>query len=174
MKPENAGFYAIGTLVIVILYLGMRSVDDDGQLIVSRHGQVDAPQLVDNNGLRELHIKATPYGSFETEVAINGSTLDMLIDTGASNVVIPESEARLAGIRVGPNDYVHAFSTANGEVRAAQVQAERLAIGPAHVENMTIYVLPDSSLDQGLLGMDMLRRFGRVEMQKDQLILQLD
>ncbi len=165
MNGDNAGFFAIGTLAIVLLFFGMRSFDSDGNFTVGRGSGIKPPAvLIDPGGTRELFIAPSQSGSYETQVRLNGENIDMLVDTGASFVTIRQSDANRAGLIVSDRDFRHRFSTANGEVFAAQANAASLAIGPAVLNDVTVFVLPDEKLDIGLLGMDALNRFGRMEM----------
>ncbi|MEM9421781.1 MAG: TIGR02281 family clan AA aspartic protease [Pseudomonadota bacterium] len=175
MKGDNAGFYAIGTLAIVLLFFGMRSFDGNGNFTVGRGSGIKPPAvLIDPGGTRELFIEPSPGGSYETEVRLNGENIDMLVDTGASFVTIRQSDANRAGLIVSEQDFRHRFSTANGEVFAAQTIAKSLAIGPAVLNDVTIFVLPDDKLGIGLLGMNALNRFGRMEMTDSGLRLRVE
>src|SRR5664279_1809704 len=54
---------------------------------------------------RSLILDSDRQGHFKTEARIDGRYIDFLVDTGASTVVLRESDAARAGIRPRPNDY---------------------------------------------------------------------
>lgn len=164
MKADNAGFYAIGTLVLVLLFIGMRSVDENGQFSVGRGPVIGPPAvLIDAAGETELFIEPGRGGHFYTEVRLNGAPVEVVVDTGATTLVIPESAARLAGIYVAAADFKYPSSTANGEVLGARAMVDTMTLGPAMLTNVEVYILPDEKLEGGLLGMNVLNRFGRME-----------
>ena len=169
-----SGFYALFVVAAVIALVVSRSFDDEGRFTVGRT-HTDAPAILTAaDGTREMMIRATPGGSFLTEAVVDGAQVPVLVDTGASFLTLRESDAERAGIYVGGNDFVHEFSTANGTVSAARAQARYVELGPGRVDDVTVYVLPDSRLDISLLGMNVLRRFGNVSFGQDRLTIAVE
>lgn len=169
-----SGFYALFVVAVVIALVVSRSFDENGHFTVGRTHTNAPAVLTTADGTREMMIRATPGGSFLTEAVVDGAQVPVLIDTGASFFTLRESDAGRAGIYVGPQDFVHEFSTANGIVRAAQAEARYVELGPGRVDRVTVFILPDDKLDISLLGMNVLRRFGNVSFGQDQLTIAVD
>src|SRR5690242_20102813 len=79
-----------------------------------------APAPVSNNS-RSLEIRAGQGGHFATEARVDGRRIDFVVDTGASQITIRESDAARLGFHPSRRDYSIRISTANGEGRAALV-----------------------------------------------------
>src|SRR5665647_3093897 len=112
---------------------------------------------------RSLMLDADRQGHFKVEARIDGRHIDFMVDTGASLVVMRESDAAQAGIRPRPSDYTATVSTANGKVKAAPAKLERIEVGGITVYDVPALVLPDEVLGQNLLGVSFLSRLKRYE-----------
>lgn len=172
---QNAGFYALFTVAAVIALVIARSFDEDGNFTVGQTYYAEAPAvLVGDDGGTELSIRAGRGGSFVTEAVVDGATIPVLVDTGASFFTLRESDAAEAGIFVSPRDFTAEFSTANGAVFAAEAQVRSVELGPGRIDDVTVFVLPDDKLQVSLLGMNVLRRFGSVSFDRDALTISVN
>lgn len=108
-------------------------------------------------------------GHFYADVDVNGVTLNMLIDTGASGVALSAGDARRAGIAttIGMNDLVG--EGAGGHVYGNVVDIDRIRLGGTEVTDIRGVVLNGG--DMSLLGQDFLRQFDSVEIHGDQMVL---
>jgi aspartyl protease family protein len=97
-------------------------------------------------------------GQFRTEGMVDGRRMDFLVDTGASVIVLREGDAARLGIHPSAREYTARVSTANGVVRAAPIELNRVEVGPLTVRNVAALVLPDEALSQNLLGMSFLSK----------------
>lgn len=116
-------------------------------------------------------VRMSPNGHFFTEARLNGRTAQVLIDTGATTVAMPETVARKAGVHLKPADYTAAVNTANGRTRAAPVTLREVRLGSIRLKNVRAMVLDDKSLSVTLLGMSVLRRLDRFDISDDTLVL---
>ena len=108
--------------------------------------------------VRTMTITPGNNGHFNVEAVIDGRHLDFLVDTGASVIVLREGDAARLGIHPVEREYTARVSTANGVVRAAPIELNRVEIGSLTVRNVAALVLPDEALSQNLLGMSFLSR----------------
>src|SRR6266581_4798944 len=83
---------------------------------------------------------ADASGHFLVEPTINGTRVRMLVDTGASRVVLTPEDARRLGIRPSPGDFTYKTVTANGTVLVAPVLLREVAIGEISVRNVEAVV----------------------------------
>ncbi|MEH0071329.1 TIGR02281 family clan AA aspartic protease [Pannonibacter sp. Pt2-lr] len=118
-----------------------------------------------------LKLKAERNGHFIAGTRINGKTLKMMVDTGATFVALPASDARRAGIKLQEQDFTARISTANGIIAAAPVKIKTLELGPLFLRDVDAVVIPDASLSTPLLGMSALRRFKRFDISGDTMLL---
>ena len=64
-------------------------------------------------------------GHFIVKAKVNGKSVHMIVDTGASTVVLRSEDARRAGIQLNALNYTVPVETANGRAFAARVKLER-------------------------------------------------
>ena len=110
-----------------------------------------APAVSSN--YRTVTLKSDGRGHFQTDVRIDGRSIDFLVDTGASSIALRESSAARLGIHPTARDYNIKMQTANGVGRAARVQLGRVELGGITVRDVEALVVPDKSLSTNLLGM---------------------
>jgi aspartyl protease family protein len=111
-------------------------------------------------------------GHFRVDARIDGRRLGFMVDTGASLVVLRETDAAEIGIRPMPVDYTATVSTANGKVKAAPAKLSRVEIGDIAVFDVTALVLPDEVLAQNLLGVSFLSKLRRYEYANGRMVLE--
>jgi aspartyl protease family protein len=121
---------------------------------------------------RSLMVDAGRDGHFAVQSRVDGVFTDFLIDTGASLVVLRESDAANAGLRPMPADYTAVVSTANGKAKAAPVKIDRIEVGGITVYDVPALVMSDDILGKNLLGMAFLSRLRRYEVADGRLVLE--
>lgn len=101
-------------------------------------------------------LPADTQGHFMVQGQINGGSVRMLVDTGATMVAIPAMEARRLNIdyKRGRTGYVN---TANGVAPAYMVKLDRIKIGDIELHQVDA-VVQEQGLDIVLLGMSFLNR----------------
>jgi aspartyl protease family protein len=121
---------------------------------------------------RTVEIRAGAHGHYFASAEINGRSIDVLVDSGASIVALTYDDAQRAGVYVRDSDYTQRVSTANGLARVAPVVLDRVSIGDITVRNVPAAVAERGSLATSLLGMSFLGRLQRVDMRAGTLVLQ--
>ena len=108
---------------------------------------------------RPVHIPVQRAGTgMVVQVRLNDRvTAPFLIDTGASDVLVPKHVADDLGLRIGPETRTMRYSTANGVVDQPVVMLDAVDLGGARVENVPASVSP--SMDVGLLGLSFFNHF---------------
>lgn len=113
--------------------------------VTSQHG----------DGYIEVQLVSNRQGHFVTTGQINAQPVQFLLDTGATDVAIPEAVAdklRLArGARV-------TVSTANGRSEGFRTTLNRLQIGDIVLTNVRALVVPGLDGEQALLGMSAMKQ----------------
>jgi aspartyl protease family protein len=122
---------------------------------ISQDGAVEVPRAED--------------GHYYLTLTINGTDVPFMVDTGASGMVLAESDATRLGIDPESLMFLGQASTANGVVRTARVTLPTVELGPFRNVDFRAYVT-EGELDQSLLGMDYLGQF-RMEFAGGKLIL---
>lgn len=104
----------------------------------------------------QVTLAAGPGGHFVGEGAINGSPIRFLVDTGATTIALPASEARRLGLdyRKGPRGTA---STAAGVVPVYGVGLDTVRLGDIELRSVAAVVV-EQGLEMPLLGMSFLNR----------------
>ena len=90
--------------------------------------------IVEENpgGPVEVKIRKRLDGHFTAKVEVNGKPISMIVDTGASTVVLRPEDAKKAGIDTSGLSFTVPVLTANGRTIAARVQARQRLARAAH------------------------------------------
>ena len=107
---------------------------------------------------RTVTLSRSSDGHFRTEARVDGRRLELIVDTGASQIALRASDAARLGIHPTPRDYNVRVSTANGITRAALIQLQRVEVEDIVVRDVAALVQPDEALGVNLLGMSFLSR----------------
>jgi aspartyl protease family protein len=110
-------------------------------------------------------------GDFQISTDVNGKTVSMVLDTGASTVVLTNEAARAAGLPLEMIKYTVNVDTANGRARAASVTLDRIAIGGIVERAVPALVAQPGQLKTNLLGMSFLNRLQSWEVRGDRLMM---
>jgi aspartyl protease family protein len=122
-------------------------------------------------GERSVRIRRRPDGHFVVKTQVNGVSLMMLVDTGASTVVLKPADAQRLGIDVERLRYSVPVQTANGTTYAAHVRLRNLTLGPISLDDVEALVAKPGALKENLLGMSFLSRLRSYEFTTDMLTL---
>jgi aspartyl protease family protein len=120
---------------------------------------------------RAVQIARGQTGEFALQARINGVNAPMVIDTGATSVVLTYETARAAGLPLELLEYDVDVETAGGHTRAARLTLDRLAIGKLVERSVPALVVPRGQMKTNLLGMSFLNRLERWEVRADRLML---
>lgn len=112
----------------------------------------------------------SPDGHFYADAQINGRPVHMLIDTGASSVVLSRSDAQRIGIDVGKGDFTQRASTAGGEIAIMPVTLGSMSLGSLTERNIPAFVA-NGDLRVSLVGQSFLERVDSVEIASGQIRL---
>jgi aspartyl protease family protein len=110
-------------------------------------------------------------GEFNVQVKINGVVSPMVIDTGATSVVLTYETAKAIGLPLEVLEYDVELETAAGHTRAARVTLDRLAIGKLVERSVPALVVQRGQMKINLLGMSFLNRLESWEVRGERLVL---
>ena len=120
---------------------------------------------------RTVEVGRSNGGDFPITAHINGARVAMVLDTGASSVVLTRDDAKKAGLPLEVLNYTVNIDTANGRARAAPVTLDRIAIGDLTERSGEALVAQPGQLKESLLGMSFLNRLQSWQVSGDRLVL---
>lgn len=109
-----------------------------------------------NGDTKEIILQRNVHGHYVANGTINYQEITFLLDTGATDIAVPESLANKIGLRKG---YAITVKTANGNVKAYRTRLESVAIGDIVLYNLNATILSNMQGDEALLGMNFLKHF---------------
>ena len=118
---------------------------------------------VRSSSAQSVTLTADNRGHFITTGAINGVSVRLLVDTGASLISMSSTEAKRLGINYTGGQKTFS-STANGVVPTYLVKLDEVRVGDVTLNNVDGMVHVGDSLPIVLLGMSFLNR---MEMRRD-------
>ncbi len=119
--------------------------ENPNTIVASEHG----------DGYVEVTLASNRDGHFVMTGQINTRPVQFMLDTGATNVAIPESVAQALRLERGERVQV---STANGRTDAFRTTLQRLQIGDIVLNNVRALVVPGLDGEQVLLGMSAVKQ----------------
>ncbi len=109
-----------------------------------------------NNDFQEIVLRRNRLGHYVATGKINGTKVEFLLDTGATNVAIPQQVASSLGLRRG---VPLTTSTANGIVQTYATTLDRVTLGNISAVGVPASINPHMIGNQILLGMSFLKQF---------------
>jgi aspartyl protease family protein len=102
-------------------------------------------------------LTADTRGHFFTDAQVNGTTIRFVVDTGATWIALPASEARRLGLDYRKGTKV-TMNTANGRAPGYRVKLDTVQVGALTAYNVDAVVAEGEGLAHALLGMSFLNR----------------
>lgn len=150
------GLIFLGTIAVAGLWPGIRDTVVPRQSYVAGTGTIEVPRAYD--------------GHYYLTMEVNGTPVDFVVDTGASDLVLTRRDALRAGIDADRLAYLGRARTANGTVPLAQVVLKSVRLGEMTDTGVQATV-NGGEMQTSLLGMSFLERFGRIEISGNELRL---
>ena len=142
-----------------------------GALIRATDRAIPVNLAISAKSTRSVEIERGDSGEFSLRAKINGVSAPMVIDTGATSVVLTYETAKAAGLPLELLDYNVDVETAGGHVRAARLTLDRLSVGKLVERSVPALVVPRGQMKSNLLGMSFLNRLESWEVLPDKLML---
>jgi aspartyl protease family protein len=116
--------------------------------------------MVGEDGVREVVLQRNNRGHYVATGSINGTSVDFLLDTGATDVAVPEGVAERIGL---PRQGGGFSKTANGVVAVWRTRLDQVSIGSIRLRDVSASILPSMDGDGVLLGMSFLKQVEMVQ-----------
>lgn len=134
----------------------LNHLDDSGQA----HAAAPPVAAVSAAGPAQL-LKAAD-GHYWAEAQVDGRAVRLMVDTGASVVVLTRADADRLSVAPDPTAFTAQVQTAAGVVRAAPVRLASVSVAGVRVADVEALVVEDG-LPHSLLGMSFLGRLSAFE-----------
>ncbi|AXI46255.1 TIGR02281 family clan AA aspartic protease [Sulfitobacter sp. SK012] len=150
------GFLFLGVVAGYGLWNDIQRSSMRNQIVQIGTGQIAVPRQLD--------------GHYYLTLDLNNQPVRFVVDTGATQMVLTQKDARAAGIDPQGLNYLGRANTANGEVRTAPIRLDTVRLGGITDTNVAA-VVNEGEMSGSLLGMGYLQRWGRIEIANGEMIL---
>ncbi|TCT04597.1 TIGR02281 family clan AA aspartic protease [Aquabacter spiritensis] len=161
-------FWLVVVAVLALFYTYRAPLRDAAERVMA---ELVPGYAARTGGAQTVEVARTANGDFRINAVINGVGLPMLLDTGASTIVLSQEAAAAIGLPLATLRYDVPIDTANGRTRAAAVTLERVEVGAIAERGVRALVAAPGALRGSLLGMSFLSRLEGFEVRGDRLIL---
>lgn len=161
---EAIAFWGVVGLLLVVGYTYRFELRDIGDRVIAEL----VPGYVARHG-QDAEVVRGGDGDFSLTAHVNGARVPMVVDTGASSVVLTQEAAKASGLPIEILNYTVNVDTANGRTRAAPVTLERIVVGGLIERSVPALVAQQGQLKQSLLGMSFLNRLDSWEVRGNKL-----
>jgi aspartyl protease family protein len=163
---QQAMMWVIVGLVLVAAYTFRFELRDTGDRILAEL----VPGHAATRG-QTISVARGRGGDFQIATEVNGVRVPMVLDTGATSVVLTHDAAVAAGLPVEMIHYTVNVDTANGRAQAAPVTLDRIAVGSIVERAVPALIAPPGQLKTSLLGMSFLSRLEGWEVRGDKVTM---
>jgi aspartyl protease family protein len=167
VPPPRRPALAAPLLVVLALSVGLVSSRGDRAAHPVLRPTFDIAQA---NSVTEL--KADSRGHYIAQAEIEGTSVTVIIDTGATAVVLSYDDADNAGLKPFSLKFDIPVATANGVVKAARVNLRKVEVDNVLVRDVEGFVMPEGAMKGTLLGMSFLGRLSRFKIEDGVLHLE--
>ena len=155
----------LATAGAALAYVDPKQITKAGTLVteILRKQIPPMPRIVD--------VPRSDGGEFALQASINGIATPMIIDTGATSVMLSYETAKAIGLPVELLAYNIEVETVSGRTKAARLTLDRLAVGKLVERSVPALIVPRGLMKTNLLGMSFLDRLESWEVRADRLKL---
>lgn len=177
MRPGEVFRSMAFWFMAIVVLVGLHAFRDELAIVGGRVLGALAPgtpivgRLTGESDENAVVVVRSGDGHFGVRAEVNDEAMSLLVDTGASFVTLTQDDAQDIGVKVAALSFSVPIRTANGVIRAAAVEIDRIAIGPIERHNVPALVAPGHALDQSLLGLSFLDTLSGYTISGDRLIL---
>jgi len=107
-----------------------------------------------NSNYNIVELERNAFGHYVTTGQVNNKNVVFMLDTGATNVAVPEGVAKQLGLRRGARQQVF---TANGIATAYATEIQSLRVGSIELAKVKASITPGMTGESILLGMSALK-----------------
>ncbi len=116
---------------------------------------------------KQVQLQRNRYGHYVTSGMINSTEVVFILDTGATDISIPEKTAQKLRLKAGIKIPV---DTANGQIDVHATTLDRVSLGEIALHNISANINPYMQGEEVLLGMSFLRHLD-FSQQGEQLLI---
>ena len=143
-----------------VLVLGLLTAFFSGWLDKRDNPNQMVTGVTSDAGVREVNLQQNRSGHYIATGKINDVPVRFLLDTGATNVSVPERVAKRLQLEAGHSERVE---TANGSITTYFTRLDKVDLGTIQLVDVRAHINPHMDSDEVLLGMSFLRHLELIQ-----------
>lgn len=147
----------LGATMIVLMWIiifALLAVFFSDQLNKQNNPNQSPVTTESSAGIKSLILQRNRQGHYIANGSINNIPVVFMLDTGATDVSIPEKIAKKLNLKKGPSAI---YQTANGPVKVTMTRLNHISLGDISLNNVRATINPGFHSNEILLGMSFLK-----------------
>lgn len=168
---RDAMLWVLIILLLMVGYTYRYQLQDIGYTLTA--GLIPGSPIsgISMQGREQVTLIKDRSGQYRAKLLVDRNTVEFLIDTGASAIVLSNKDAVKIGVNNNDLRYNVLVSTANGETKAARYRFNEFVLGGIKRKNVTVLIADKGDLEISLLGMTFLGSLSGFQIAGDRMIL---
>ncbi len=150
-----------------ILFLGLLTLATNKLLEKQNNPNQTVAIHYDNDHIAKVTLIQNRQGHYVANGKINGKKVTFLLDTGATQISIPENIAQRLQLKKG---YPLQVTTANGSITVFSTHLNSVSLGAITLLNLRAHINPYMDGNEILLGMNFMRHLEMTQRNKQLLL----
>ena len=150
-QQRRWGKFMVGAMWLLLLSLLTVFFND---VLDKQHNPNQQIASAQRGGQQEIVLQRNKYGHYVATGMINQQAVVFMLDTGATDISVPEKVAKRLGLERGR---AVTYQTANGPAINYATQLDAVSLGTITLYNLPASINPNVDDDDVLLGMSFLK-----------------
>jgi aspartyl protease family protein len=169
---RNLGIWILIAVVLSAVYVFRADAQNFASRLTAGLIPGRAAVTTDQNGFKTATLYMGQNGHYQADATINGATIPMMVDTGATTIALSFEDAEQLGLNPDGMDFSYTVMTANGAARTAYVTLPEIEVAGIKRTNVRAGVAERGKLGESLLGMNFLSSLSSFTIAGDEMKLQ--
>ena len=167
--------FAVAACIFAVIAVPSSNKDDSGPQgvngVVSDKPSSEVTDQSSSDWFAGVHtLNRQSDGHFYATASVDGVSMNMLVDTGASVIALTADDASAAGIQWSESDVRVIGSGASGAVHGVPIRLREVEVGGMVHRDIDAVIVPEG-LAISLLGQSFLSQIGNVEISGDEMVM---
>ena len=150
-QQRRIGKFMVGAMWLLLLGLLTLFFND---FLEQQHNPNQKIATLQRDGQQQIMLQRNKYGHYVASGMINQQPVVFMLDTGATDISIPEKVAKRLGLQRGR---AVTYQTANGPAINYATKLDNVSLGPITLYNLPASINPNVNHEDILLGMSFLK-----------------
>jgi aspartyl protease family protein len=169
---RNLGIWALIAIVLSAVYVFKSDAQNFASRLTAGLIPGRAATLVDADGRKSAVLSMGQNGHYQVDASINGVSVPMMVDTGATTIALTYEDADRLGLNPGGLNFSSTVMTANGPARTAYVTLPEIDVAGIRRTNVAAGIAERGKLGRSLLGMNFLSQLRSFSFSGNEMTLQ--